>query len=100
MVVPYNRVMINDFDCHINVELAAAFVTLLMHLYGYNYKEPDFKDTTILKDEIAQQIRGRYLSATEAVWRIFGYEITRRNPSVTSYPVHLQGENYVVCDGV
>lgn len=94
-VVPYNRQMLQDFDCHINVELAAS-VTLIMYLYKYLYKGFDYVDATLSKDETKVYIHGRYLSASEAVWRMFGYELTRREPAVSSFPVHLENQNYVV----
>ena len=96
-VVPYNSQMLLDFDAHINVELAVS-VTLIMYLYKYIYKGYDYTKATISKDEIKQHIQGRYVSSTEGVWRIFGYELTRRNPAVTNYPVHLDNQNFVVYD--
>ena len=41
-------------------------------------------------DEVQNFIEGRYLSASEAAWRMLEYEMTRRDPAVTSLPVHLQ----------
>lgn len=40
-------------------------------------------------DEIEEYWSARYLSAGEAAWRIMGYHITRKDPSVTALPVHL-----------
>ena len=40
-------------------------------------------------DEIEEYWSGRYLAATEAVWRILGYNITQKSPSVTVLPIHL-----------
>jgi PIF1-like helicase len=40
-------------------------------------------------NEIDDFWNGRYHSATEATWRILGYGITKKTPSVTSLPVHL-----------
>jgi len=40
-------------------------------------------------DEIEEYWSGRYLPATEAVWRILGYNITQKTPGVTALPVHL-----------
>ena len=69
-----------------------------MYLYKYFYKGVDYTSGNLCTDEINQYIRGRYLSASEAVWRIFEYDVTRREPSVDRYPVHLENENYVVYD--
>ena len=94
-VVPYNSDLLRRFKCHINVE-SSATVLLIMYLYKYFYKGVDYTSGNIVTDEICQYIKGRYLSASEAVWRLFEYEVTRREPSVARYPVHLEGENYVV----
>lgn len=44
-------------------------------------------------DEIQEYIQARYLSASEAAWRIFGFHVNQREPSVTALPVHLPGED-------
>ena len=96
-VVPYNPQMLKQFDCHINVELASS-VTLIMYLYKYIYKGHDQTQGTISKDDIKQFLAGRLLTASEATWRLFGYELTRRRPAVTNFPVHLENQNFVVYD--
>ena len=40
-------------------------------------------------DEVDEYLRGRYLSSAEAIWRIAGYHVTRKSPSVETLPVHL-----------
>ena len=45
-----------------------------------------------MTDEIQIYLDGKYLSATEAVWRLFEYDLTRRDPSVQCYPIHLPGK--------
>ena len=96
-VVPYNPAMIDEFDCHINIELASS-VILIMYLYKYLYKGDDFAKGSITTDKMKQHIAGRYLSSSEGTWRIFSYDMTRRDPAVSSYPVHLENQNYVVFD--
>ena len=44
-------------------------------------------------DEIQEYIQARYLSASEAAWRIFGFHVNQREPSVSALPVHLSGED-------
>lgn len=41
-------------------------------------------------DEIEEYWKGRYLSTTEAAWRILGFHITQKKPAVTSLPIHLE----------
>lgn len=43
----------------------------------------------IVIDEIEDFWRARYLTATEATWRIFAFNITSKTPAVTSLPIHL-----------
>lgn len=40
-------------------------------------------------DEIDDYLRGRYLSSAEAIWRITGFHITQKTPSIQTLPVHL-----------
>ncbi|CAG8816579.1 7919_t:CDS:2, partial [Gigaspora margarita] len=44
-------------------------------------------------NEFEDYINGRYLSATEAAWRIFRYPITMSDPSVLALPIHLPNAN-------
>ena len=44
-------------------------------------------------DEIQEYIQARYLSASEAAWRIFGFHVNQREPSVSALTVHLPGED-------
>jgi hypothetical protein len=63
------------------------------------FKGPDYTRARIVVDgqtvlapinEFDDYWLGRYLTATEAAYRIFGYHITSKYPSVTSLPVHTQ----------
>lgn len=40
-------------------------------------------------DEIEDYWNARYLSAGEAAWRIMGFHVTKKEPSVTALPIHL-----------
>ena len=75
-----------------------ASVTLIMYLYKYIYKGHDHAHGSISHDDIKQFLAGRLLTASEAVWRIFLYELTRRRPAVTNIPVHLEDQAFVVFD--
>ncbi|XP_058724141.1 uncharacterized protein LOC131595711 [Vicia villosa] len=46
-------------------------------------------------DEIKQYLDFRYVSPSEACWRIFSYSIHGRKPAVERLFFHLEGENSV-----
>ncbi|CAG8836930.1 23921_t:CDS:1, partial [Racocetra persica] len=54
-----------------------------------NYQSSSQQYTNEFKD----YIKGRYLSAPEAAWRIFRYHITSTNPPVQALPIHLFNTN-------
>lgn len=110
-VVPYNRDLLVHFHCHINLEVCNSSRSL-KYLFKYCLKGHDTA-TMILKkkqqdnssstssskpkstDEIKNFLDGRYIYASEAAWRLLGYDIHHRFPTVESLPVHLEGEKNV-----
>lgn len=97
-IAPHIPELIDELDCHIYVDVVFT-ASVFTYLYKYLYKGPDrtlFQlnhsqhDNT---DELKDYVEGRYLSAHEAAWRILGFHITSKMPSVTCLPVHLPGEN-------
>ncbi|XP_053596165.1 uncharacterized protein LOC128668037 [Microplitis demolitor] len=72
-VVPYNPVLCRTFKAHINVEGSdqAAF-------------------TVGDLDEVTKYEAGRYISTSEAVWRILSFPIHERFPPVVHLAVHLE----------
>ncbi|XP_074362458.1 uncharacterized protein LOC141702730 [Apium graveolens] len=46
-------------------------------------------------DEVKNFLDGRYVCASEASWRIFGFNIHHRSPSVERLPIHLPGQKYL-----
>lgn len=67
-----------------------------MYLYKYFYKGVNYASFRISTDEPEQYLNGWYLSASEAMCRIFEFDTTRRIPSVQKFAVHLQNQNYVL----
>ncbi|GJZ30839.1 hypothetical protein Tco_0575886 [Tanacetum coccineum] len=55
--------------------------------------EPNYEPSV---DEIKKYYDCRYISACEASWRIFRYDIHYRTPSVERLPFHLPGEQNIV----
>ncbi|XP_076945507.1 uncharacterized protein LOC143616599 [Bidens hawaiensis] len=65
-VVPYNKTLLKQFQAHINVEWCN-------------------QDGSI-----------QYVSACEATWRIFSFDVHYRIPSVMRLTFHLPGEQHVI----
>jgi len=53
----------------------------------------DSGDVRKKRNELKDFVEGRYLSASEAIWRIFGFDITRKTPGVVSIPIHLPDDS-------
>ncbi|CAH1418399.1 unnamed protein product [Lactuca virosa] len=81
----------------------------IKYLFKYINKGPDRATVTVvpsnnaddnddLVDEIKNYYDCRYLSACEASWRIFKFDIHFRTPSVVRLPFHLPVQQNVVYD--
>ncbi|KAL7099021.1 hypothetical protein ACP275_09G055800 [Erythranthe tilingii] len=100
-VVPYNPYLLTRYNCHINVEIYSG-VTPVKYLYKYIYKGHDrvvinisqnSEEQTI--DEIKQFQDARWISAQEAVWRIFEFEMNEIYPPVIDLHLHLPNQQFV-----
>ncbi|XP_028752922.1 uncharacterized protein LOC114712535 [Neltuma alba] len=101
-VVPYNPLLLHMFQAHINVEKCNQ-LTAIKYLFKYISKVNDRVVTGIFDadgaqvfDEIQQYCNCRYISACEASWRIFGYDIHHRYPAVERLSFHLPNQQYVI----
>lgn len=109
-IVPHNLYLSAKYCAHINVECCSSSIAI-KYLFKYVYKGHD-RATTILTesshgisknnlqdgnlqehghDEIQEFIDGRYVSASEAGWRIYGFPIHKAEPSVIRLHLHLPG---------
>ncbi|KAH9611470.1 hypothetical protein KSS87_003203 [Heliosperma pusillum] len=107
-VIPYNPQLLFKYRAHINVEWCNQS-RAIKYLFNYINKGPDRvtmqssysrsndQDPGLL-DEIKRYYDCRYISACEAVWRIFGFHIHYKSPSVERLHYHLSGEQPVVFD--
>lgn len=109
-VVPYNPALLKKFQAHINVEWCNK-TYLIKYLFKYINKGSDstmfvFSHRTSEKteahtasnggiDEVMQHIKSRYLSTCELFWRLYGFEIHGRSPSVERLIVHLPNMQFV-----
>ncbi|XP_052119105.1 uncharacterized protein LOC110273073 [Arachis duranensis] len=105
-IVPYNRPLLLKYCCHINVEHTCQ-TSAIKYLFKYVHKGNDRVTASFYQsneegqlekviDEIRNYYDCRYISACEAVWRIFGYDIQQKEPSVIRLPFHLPDEHPVV----
>ena len=82
-VVPYNPFLLLIFDSHINIELITT-VLAVKYLYKYISKGPDRTIVKMSKDvnEIEQFMDCRYLSASESIWKLYGFNIHGKSHTV------------------
>jgi hypothetical protein len=95
-----------QFDSHINVEIvncdpnAPPTPALFKYLMDYLFKGGDRIVAGITLDnhqldEIKQFVDSRYVSSTEAHWRLMEFPLRLQKPACEVLPVHLPGENYI-----
>ncbi|KAF7807290.1 uncharacterized protein G2W53_039451 [Senna tora] len=104
-VVPYNPTLLR-YQAHINVEFCNQSCSI-KYLFKYVSKGHDKVIAALCNsdcaesseencDEIKTYLDCRYISPCEAVWRIFGFGINFREPSVERLPFHLPDQQGVV----
>ncbi|CAH1451756.1 unnamed protein product [Lactuca virosa] len=106
-VVPYHKTLLKRYQAHINVEWCNQAASI-KYLFKYINKGPDRATVEVAQnnnggdnddapvDEIKNYYDCRYLSACEASWRIYGFDVHYRYPSVVRLPFHLPGKQNVV----
>src|SRR3954468_21566687 len=103
-VVPYNPYLTTKYNCHINVEICSS-ITAIKYLFKYVYKGHDRatieiknnnQNQTQIRDEISLYLDARYISASEASWRIFHYRLHNEKPDVIQLCIHLPGQHRVI----
>ncbi|XP_025685338.1 uncharacterized protein [Arachis hypogaea] len=105
-IVPYNPSLLLKYGCHINVEhtcQTSAIKYLFKYVYKGNdrvtasfYQTSEDGNTTPIVDEIQNYYDCRYISSSEAAWRLFGYDIQVKEPTVIRLPFHLPEENPII----
>lgn len=93
-IVPHTPLLSKIFIAHINVEFCSS-VKSIKYICKYVNKGSDMavfglSDRNAQTDEITQFQMGRYISSNEAVWRILGFSIHERHPTVVHLSVHLE----------
>ncbi|XP_076903118.1 uncharacterized protein LOC143558087 [Bidens hawaiensis] len=105
-VMPYNKILLRKYQAHINVEWCNQEGSI-KYLFKYINKGPDRATISLVQnntadnedpqvDEIKAFYDCRYLSACEAAWRIFAFDVHYRVTAVTRLPFHLHGQQQVI----
>ncbi|KAL7595132.1 hypothetical protein Lser_V15G30629 [Lactuca serriola] len=105
-VVPYNKYLLKRYQAHINVEWCNQGSSI-KYLFKYINKSPDRaivsmertnndSDKNDVADEIKEYYDCRYISACEASWQIFQFDVHYRHPAVIRLPFHFPDQQHVV----
>ncbi|XP_048541096.1 uncharacterized protein LOC125520269 isoform X2 [Triticum urartu] len=105
-VVPYSMAMLKKFQGHINVEWCNK-TQVMKYLFKYVTKGADYSKVMLERlkkltttgcrtvDEVQEYLICRYICEYDALWRIFGFEIHFKMPSVQRLTVHMPGMNNI-----
>ena len=93
-IVPYNPYLTKNYNAHINVEICTS-IKCCKYLYKYVYKGPDMASVAIQPqssvsqpqsrkdvDEITKYVNLRFITGSEGYWRISGFDVHCREPSI------------------
>ncbi|GBO22921.1 hypothetical protein AVEN_119394-1 [Araneus ventricosus] len=100
-VAPYNPWPLKKCNAHINVEVCAS-IKSVKYLHKSMYKGHDAasiryeNENTLDHDEILSFLDGRYVSATEAMWRFNEFNLSEKFHTVVRLAVHLPGRQAIV----
>lgn len=110
-VVPYNMAMLKRCQGHINVEWCNK-TQVMKYLFKYVTKGADYSKVLLERskgksnldemgdggpiDEVKEYLRCRFICEYDGLWRIYGYDIHCKMPSVERLPVHMPDMN-IVC---
>ena len=98
-IVPYNPVLSLRYHSHINVEVVRS-AQVVKYIYKYITKGQERILIEIRaeneNDEISRYVNARYISASDAFWRLFGFEIHSKHLPVEQLPYHLQDQQTIL----
>jgi hypothetical protein len=109
-VVSHNVYLSTKYNAHINVEVCNN-IHAVKYLFKYVYKGHDratieisrqndnaTKGNVVEVDEIEKYLDYRYVSRSEAAWRIFKFDMHERFPIVERLQYHLPNQKMVLFD--
>ena len=88
-------------NSHCNLEVTTS-VKIVKYLFKYIHKDPDharvgfFDDHDRVSVDIKEYVSLRYISASEAIWRILEFDVSGLHPNVIAQPVHLPNKDVVI----
>lgn len=95
-VVPYNPFLLLKYNCHINVEDCFSIRTV-KYLNKYINKGHDCISISLHRDdEVSRFVEARYVSAPEAAWRIFEFQIAEMSHTVFLLALHLENQQTII----
>jgi hypothetical protein len=109
-VVLHNNYLLTKYDAHINIEVFNN-IRVVKYLFKYVYKRHDrvtieiscqndnaSEGNVVEVDEIKKYFDCPYVSALEAMWRIFKFDMHERFPAVEHLQYHLPNQQMVLFD--
>ncbi|KAK4515822.1 uncharacterized protein ATC70_010779 [Mucor velutinosus] len=100
-VVPHNLYLVAKYNAHINVEIYSQ-VNSVKYIYKYVYKGHGRAQVYMgssaqddHQDEIKKFLDARYVSASEACWRIMSFPMHKEYPSTQRLDIHLENDRRV-----
>ncbi len=103
-VVPHNVYLSTKYDAHINIEVCNN-IRVVKYLFKYVYKGHDYatieiscqndnaiEGNVVEIDEIKKYFDCRYVSTSEAAWRIFKFDMHERFLIVEHLQYHLPNQ--------
>ena len=94
-IVPYSPILLRMFNAHINVECCNS-VSAIKYICKYVLKGSDRAIFNMQhndrdnKDEVKLYLAGRYICSSEGIWRILGFDLHNRSPTVVHLANHLE----------
>lgn len=98
--MPHNLFLCAKYNAHINVEICSS-INSVKYIYKYVYKGHDRAQVSINggldenRDEVKSFLDARYVSASEACWRLFSFPMHGESPSHQRLAIHLENEQQV-----
>jgi hypothetical protein len=95
-VVPYNPVLSQSFNAHINIEFCIS-IKAIKYICKYIHQGSDqatFSFQNVI-NEVEKYWNGLYISFSKALWKIFQFPIHERFPTVVHLTIYLENRQRI-----